>query len=81
MMRSLFSVIALAIAIGLFVVFTQPTYDGVNAKQAKIAEYDAALAKSNACRQRSNSSIRRSVHWIRMISIDSIKCCRIMSIT
>lgn len=48
MMRSLFSVIALAIAIGLFVVFTQPTYDGVNAKQAKIAEYDAALAKSNA---------------------------------
>lgn len=48
MVKTLISIVSLVGAIALFAAYTQPAYDAAKAKQAKIAEYDAALGKSNA---------------------------------
>ncbi len=45
-MRFLFPVILVIAAIGLFVVYTSPTYQGLKGTQAKVAAYDDALDKS-----------------------------------
>jgi Tfp pilus assembly protein PilO len=45
-MRFLFPIILIIAAIGLFVGFTNPTYQGLKGAQAKVAAYNDALDKS-----------------------------------
>lgn len=45
-MRLLFPVILVIAAIGLFVMYTNPTYQGLKGAQAKVDAYDDALDKS-----------------------------------
>jgi Tfp pilus assembly protein PilO len=45
-MRLLFPTILIIAAIGLFVAFTNPTYQGLKGTQAQVAAYDDALNKS-----------------------------------
>ena len=45
-MRFLLPVILTIVAIGLFAAYTNPTYQGLKATQAKVAAYDEALNKS-----------------------------------
>ncbi len=45
-MRLLFPVILVIAAIGLFVAFTNPTYQGLKGTQTKVGAYDDALNKS-----------------------------------
>ncbi len=45
-MRFLFPIILFIAAIGLFAIFTNPTYQGLKGAQAKVAAYDDALDKS-----------------------------------
>jgi Tfp pilus assembly protein PilO len=49
-MRYLFPVILAIAAIGLFVVFTNPTYKGLKGAQAKVGAYNDALDKSQELR-------------------------------
>lgn len=46
MTRTLFSLVFLAAAGGLFFFYTKPAYDGVRSVQAQIAQYDQALNKA-----------------------------------
>lgn len=46
MTRSFISLLCFLVAGGTFFMFTKPAYDGLGATQAKIAEYDSALAKA-----------------------------------
>ncbi|MBL8158112.1 type 4a pilus biogenesis protein PilO [bacterium] len=46
MTRTLFSLLFLAAAGGLFFFYTRPAYDGVRSVQAQIAQYDQALNKA-----------------------------------
>jgi hypothetical protein len=46
MTRTLFSLIFLAAAGGLFFFYTKPAYDGVRLRQAEIQQYDQALNKA-----------------------------------
>jgi Tfp pilus assembly protein PilO len=44
--KLIFGTIALIIAGGAFFAYTKPAYDGIQATQAQIAEYDSALSKA-----------------------------------
>lgn len=46
MTRTIFSLIFLAAAGGLFFFYTKPAYDGVRTTQAEILQYDQALSKA-----------------------------------
>lgn len=46
MTRTLFSLVFLAAAGGLFFFYTKPAYDGVRTAQAEILQYDQALSKA-----------------------------------
>lgn len=52
-MRTILPIILVVLAIGLFALYTNPTYqdaDGIKALQAKAAEYDRALTQSSELR-------------------------------
>lgn len=46
MFKTLISIVGVGAAIGLFLLYTKPTYDSVKTLQAQIAEYDQALEKA-----------------------------------
>lgn len=45
-MRTLFSFVAFGLSVGIFFMYTQPTYDGFQSVQATIAQYDQALSRA-----------------------------------
>lgn len=59
MMRNLFSVIMLGLAVGLFLVYTKPAYDNTQALQAQVASYDAALSKATELQQRKQALLSK----------------------
>lgn len=58
-MRNLISILMLILAIGLFVVYTKPTYDQTQALSAQVASYDAALSKATELQQRKQELLTR----------------------
>lgn len=52
MFRNLVSIVMLGLSVGLFIIYTKPTYDSSLALQAQVASYDAALAKATELQQR-----------------------------
>jgi Tfp pilus assembly protein PilO len=46
MIKFIFSGIAFALAIGIFFMYTQPTYDGTRVLQVEVDQYDQALDKA-----------------------------------
>lgn len=59
MMRTLISLISLVAAGGIFFMYTQPTYDSVQAANAKIAQYDEALSKASELQQLKQTLLTR----------------------
>lgn len=59
MMRNLMSIVMLVLAIGLFLVYTKPTYDSAQALQAQVASYDAALSKAAELQQRKQALLSK----------------------
>lgn len=51
MFKLIFSGIAFAVAIGIFFMYTQPTYDGTRAIQAEVDQYNQALNKAAELQQ------------------------------
>lgn len=59
MFRNLISIAMLVLSVGLFIVYTKPTYDSTLALQAQVASYDAALAKATELQQRKQELLSR----------------------
>jgi Tfp pilus assembly protein PilO len=59
MMRAIFGILALVIAGGVFLVYTQPTYNTMQQTQAQIAQYDAALSKATELQQLKQTLLAR----------------------
>ncbi len=57
--KTLFSIIGLFAAIGIFFFYTKPTYDGAQTKRADIVEYDAALLKAAELQDRKQALLKR----------------------
>ena len=51
MIRNIFSIVLFSLAGVILFLYIRPAYDSLQAKQAKIAEYDAALSKANELQQ------------------------------
>lgn len=59
MMRLIFAVLGLVFAGAIFFLYTKPAYDGVQATQAQIAEYNAALDKATELQQLKQTLLSR----------------------
>jgi Tfp pilus assembly protein PilO len=59
MMRTIFSVISLVAAGAIFMLYTKPTYDGVQSQNAQIAQYDQALEKATELQQLKQTLLSR----------------------
>ncbi|MBM3271823.1 hypothetical protein FJY94_00860 [Candidatus Kaiserbacteria bacterium] len=59
MFRNIISIAMLVLSVGLFIVYTKPTYDSTLALQAQVASYDAALAKATELQQRKQELLSR----------------------
>ena len=57
--KTIFSLIGLAIAGGIFFMYTQQTYDATRALQAQVAEYDQALEKAAELQQLKQTLLSR----------------------
>lgn len=57
--RSIFTILGLVAAGGIFLFYTKPAYDGVQAMRTQIAEYDAALQKAAELQQRKQELLSR----------------------
>lgn len=58
-MRLVFAILGVVLAGGMFFYYTKPTYDAVQATQAQIAQYDAALDKAAELQQLKQSLLSR----------------------
>lgn len=58
-MRFIIPAILIAVAIGLFTVWTNPTYQGTKALQAQVAQYDEALDKAQELRKLRDELLNR----------------------
>lgn len=59
MIKSIFSIIGLVAAGGIFFFFTQPRYDAVRDLEAKVGQYDQALERSSELQQLKQSLLSR----------------------
>lgn len=59
MLRSTISVVGLILSVGIFILYTQPTYDKTGVLQAQIAQYDQALQKAAELQQLKQSLLSR----------------------
>ncbi|RJQ34549.1 hypothetical protein C4556_02365 [Candidatus Parcubacteria bacterium] len=59
MFKLIFSALGLAVAFGVFFMYTQPTYQTVQAKKAEIAQYDEALDRAAELQQLKQSLLSR----------------------
>jgi len=59
MIKSIFSIVGLAAAAGIFFLFTQPHYDTVREREAEVAQYDQALERSSKLQQLKQSLLSR----------------------
>lgn len=57
--KSVFSMVALVLAGGIFFFYTKPTYDGAQEAQAKIDQYNAALNKAAELQQLKQTLLTR----------------------
>lgn len=57
--KSVFSIVALVLAGGIFFFYTKPTYDGAQDAQAKIDQYNAALNKASELQQLKQTLLTR----------------------
>ena len=59
MIRTVISLVCLLAAGAVFFMYTQPTYDTVQAENAQIAQYDEALTKASELQQLKQSLLSR----------------------
>lgn len=59
MVRGILSLVGLGLAVGIFLLYTQPTYLGVQSKRAEIERYNQALDKAAELQQLKQSLLSR----------------------
>ncbi len=59
MMRLIIAVLGMTLAGGIFFLYTKPSYDSVQATQAEISQYDAALDKASELQKLKQSLLSR----------------------
>ena len=59
MIKTIFSGIALALAFGIFFMYTQPTYDNIEVQKREVERYDEALGRAEELQQLKQTLLSR----------------------